>query len=94
MVCNHITNLWKKRFEEWNIIQSVRNLQKILSFYQQVRGDGQNLKDHWPLARRFLEWMKCICGIHKETTRNLNFLYLYFQFLKMFISCILKEMLL
>ena len=50
MVCNHITNLWKKRFEEWNIIQSVRNLQKILSFYQQVRGDGQNLKGHWPIS--------------------------------------------
>ena len=52
---------------------------------QRTRGRGQNMKDHLLLARGFVKWMEYICGIHEDTTRNLNLNYLYFQFLKMLI---------
>ena len=42
----------------------------------------------WMICELFVKnlwndlWMKCICEMHEEITRNLNLNYVYFQFLK------------
>ena len=51
------------------IFQKQRNKKPTLC-KKKIGGGVQNLKNHWPLVWRFVKLVKCICEMHKETTRK------------------------